>query len=134
VIVEITPRLRAQMKEKGVDWATPTLKKQIEGKWIKVTGWLLFDSMHFGEAENTNPGGSHNWRATCWEIHPITSLEVLDGPPRGTVEIHPDALRSFHRARAVEVKHSKEKRDALEERRKKIVADFDEEDLDEEPR
>jgi hypothetical protein len=84
VIVEVTPRLRALMKAKGIDWTTDALRdpeNAIKGKWVKVTGWMLFDSMHVPEAENTSPGGLKNWRATCWEIHPITSLKVLDGPP-----------------------------------------------------
>jgi hypothetical protein len=89
VIVEVTPRLRALLKQQGVDWSTATLQGQdpsnpgggIKGKWVEVTGWMMFDTMHVAEAENTNPGHPGNWRATCWEIHPITSIRVLSGPP-----------------------------------------------------
>ena len=131
VIVEVTPRLRAQMKEKSIDWGTRALKKQLEGKWVKFTGWMMFDSMHHGQAENTNPGGAGNWRATCWEIHPVTNIEVLAGPPRGTSEVHPDVLREFHRTQAAQLKRSKERRDKLEERRKKLLEGFEKEDLEE---
>ena len=75
VIVEVTPRLRKQMKDQGENWSTTALGGKIKGKWVEVTGWLLFDTMHVDGAENTNPGGDMNWRATCWEIHPITKIE-----------------------------------------------------------
>lgn len=81
VIVEVTPQWRQAMDAKGVDWNTATLRQQILGRWIMVTGWLLFDEEHANAAENTNPGGSKNWRATVWEIHPITNIQLLPGKP-----------------------------------------------------
>jgi hypothetical protein len=44
VIVEVTPRVRKQMKTHGVDWTTKTLHERLPGHWVKFTGWLLFDS------------------------------------------------------------------------------------------
>jgi hypothetical protein len=35
--------------------STATLKKQILHKRVMVTGWLFYDSMHEGNAANTNP-------------------------------------------------------------------------------
>jgi hypothetical protein len=81
VIVEVTPQWREQMAKNGVDWSTKTLRTKLLGRWIKVTGWLLFDEEHANAAENTNPGGAKNWRATVWEIHPITDLQVLPSKP-----------------------------------------------------
>jgi len=81
VVVEITPRWRAAMKDAHVDWSTTTLQHTIEGRWITVRGWLFFDSEHANDAENTHPGGASNWRATAWEVHPVTALTVLNGPP-----------------------------------------------------
>ena len=80
VIVEVTPRWRAARKGQGIDWSTATLQQTIERRWIKVRGWLLFDAEHKGEAENTHNGGNKNWRATAWEVHPITSLVVVPQP------------------------------------------------------
>jgi hypothetical protein len=77
VVVEITPRMRAIHP----DWTTPNLQQFILHHWIRIQGWLLLDAEHIREAENTNPGGASNWRATVWEIHPITNIEVLPGPP-----------------------------------------------------
>jgi hypothetical protein len=70
LIAELTrnfPQLRTK-------WTPDTLKNQFQGKRITVTGWMFFDPDHKNESENTNPGGHHNWRATAWEIHPITSI------------------------------------------------------------
>lgn len=78
VIVEVTPRVRKQMKEKGIDWSTDTLRKTLPGHRVAFTGWLLFDTEHKPQAENTNPGGKLNWRATCNEIHPVTTISILD--------------------------------------------------------
>jgi hypothetical protein len=80
LIVEVTPRWRHMMQEKGVDWTTRGLRTALLGRWVKVQGWLFFDSEHKNESENTNPGRARNWRATAWEIHPITSIEVVANP------------------------------------------------------
>lgn len=78
VIVEVTPRWRQKMASIA-DWSTDALKQQLLGKRVRITGWLFDDLEHKGESENTNPGGAKNWRATVWEIHPITAIEVLPG-------------------------------------------------------
>lgn len=80
VIVEVTPRMRKAMAEKGTDWTTNMLRSKFLGRWIKVQGWLLFDEEHADEAENTAPGRPRNWRQTAWEVHPITSIEVTERP------------------------------------------------------
>jgi len=80
VVVEVTPRLRAIMAANGNDWSTTTLRKQFRHKWVKVRGWMTFDSQHANAAENTNPGGANNWRATAWEIHPVTDIQRVSAP------------------------------------------------------
>ena len=80
VIVEVTPRWRAMMAANGVDWSTAALRRAYLGRWVRVTGWLLFDAEHANAAENTAPGRPRNWRATAWEIHPITAIEVVARP------------------------------------------------------
>jgi hypothetical protein len=80
MIVEITPRMRDIMEHRGIDWSTEILRDQLLGRWIEVEGWLLFDDEHELNAENTNPGHPRNWRATAWEIHPITSIKLIDRP------------------------------------------------------
>jgi hypothetical protein len=41
---------------------------------------MTFDSQHANAAENTNPGGANNWRATAWEIHPVTDIQIVAAP------------------------------------------------------
>jgi hypothetical protein len=80
IVAEVTPRMRAVMSANGTDWSTKTLRKQLRHKWVKVRGWMLFDSQHTNAAENTNPGGANNWRATAWEVHPVTDIQIVPVP------------------------------------------------------
>ena len=82
VIVEVTPRWRAAIARSGVDWETDALRQRLLGRCVKITGWLLFDREHRGESENTARAGANVWRATAWEIHPITRIETLASCPR----------------------------------------------------
>lgn len=77
MIVEVTPRFKKKMRDKGVDWSTNGLKKLFLNKWVRVRGWMLFDVEHLYSAFNTNENGDNLWRATCWEIHPVTSMDVV---------------------------------------------------------
>ena len=74
MIVEVTPRERALMAAKGKDWSTNNLGRTLVGHKITVVGWMMLDKEHCNASENTNPDGPHNWRATCWEIHPVSAL------------------------------------------------------------
>jgi hypothetical protein len=128
VIVEVTPRLRML---KGADWTTKALKKTFEGKWVEVTGWLMFDTMHIDGAENTNPGNESNWRATCWEIHPVTAIKTLDEAPAAAPTFQPKsfaALQQLHSSHVVG--HAKGKA-AIQKRNKSYLEKFDKEELEE---
>lgn len=82
LIVEVTPRWRAYRQAHGMDWSTPRLQQDLEGHWVRFTGWLFWDFSHADEAELSNPGGVDNWRATAWEIHPVTEIKVCPGSPQ----------------------------------------------------
>jgi hypothetical protein len=128
VIVEVTPRTRML---KGNAWTTAALKKQIKDKWVEVTGWLMFDTMHIDAAENTNPGGDMNWRATCWEVHPVTDIKVLDGPPPEAGEYQPNSLRASHRLHAAHVARAPGGKEAIQKRNKSYLSKFDKSELEE---
>jgi uncharacterized protein YraI len=82
VIVEVTPRWRAFMTQQGVTWwTTDSLRHRLKGHWVRFTGWLFWDFTHADEAELTHPGGANNWRATAWEVHPVTAIRVCPGSP-----------------------------------------------------
>lgn len=81
VIAEITPR-----EQKLHPQWTSSFISNLKGKHVRFTGWMLFDGMHSAESANTKnfpqQCGSLEvqeiWRATAWEIHPITAIEILD--------------------------------------------------------
>lgn len=77
VVLEVTPRLRDWAAERGMDWSEKTLQAQLVGHWCEFEGWLYFDAGHAEESENISAGKPDNWRATAWEIHPITKITVL---------------------------------------------------------
>ena len=81
VIVEVTPQWRLQVSADGIDWSTQTLRRSLLGRWVRITGWLFYDEEHANASTNTARPGAHVWRATAWEIHPITKIEVLPGRP-----------------------------------------------------
>jgi hypothetical protein len=72
VIVEITPAFKALHP----DWTTPNIKKKFLHQKVTVTGWMLADVEHAGNSFNTNPTGSHLWRDTIWELHPVTDIQL----------------------------------------------------------
>lgn len=82
VIAEITPPWRLRhAHDDTAEWSSQTIARDFRGKRVRITGWLFYDSVHQSGAENTDPGDqggeSPNWRATAWEIHPITSIEEI---------------------------------------------------------
>jgi len=67
IIVETTPRTRPlhHWQKSQLDHLVNTSTK------VRISGWLMYDFQHVGEI------GSH--RASVWEVHPITRIEVADG-------------------------------------------------------
>jgi len=95
LVFEVTPRIEATKqtlaqdfkvvnpqkgKQDGVpleEWSLERLKRELIGRRVRFEGWLLFDFSHAAESENTAPVRANNWRATAWELHPITKIEIL---------------------------------------------------------
>ena len=77
VVLEVTPRLRHWAEQQGMDWSEATLQAQLVGHWVEFEGWLYFDVGHAEESENVSPNNPDNWRATSWEIHPVTKITVI---------------------------------------------------------
>jgi len=74
VIFEITPRFESKLG------SFAEVRDQIEGKWVQFTGWLTYDYKHRANASNRRKKGNI-WRVTAWEVHPVTSFEIV-GPPQ----------------------------------------------------
>jgi hypothetical protein len=77
VVLEITPRLEAWAARQGWDWSAENVNRQLLGHRVYFEGWLFFDSNHAPESENTAPARPDNWRATAWELHPVTFFRVV---------------------------------------------------------
>lgn len=131
IIVEVTPRLRQQMAKRGIDWTTATLHRQLKRKWVEVGGWMLFDSMHVDAAENTNPGNPKNWRATCWEIHPVTNIKVLPGAPAAAKNFRPESFQALHALHAAHISRNPAGQAALAKQREAYLSKFDQKELEE---
>ncbi len=77
VVVEVTPNASEWTAQQGVDWSEQRLQAQLVGHWCEFEGWLYFDAGHAEESENIHPQRPDNWRATAWEIHPVTKITVI---------------------------------------------------------
>jgi len=74
--VEFTPRWEEKMHldASNYDAMLQKVKDNIEGKWMRFEGWMMYDYIHANQSESTAPGNSSNWRATPWEVQPSTDL------------------------------------------------------------
>ena len=52
--------------------------QKYKGHKVKIEGYLFFDEEHWQNAYNTNPNGTNLWRGTCWEIHPVFAITIID--------------------------------------------------------
>ena len=84
VVIEVTPNLREWAAERGWDWSEASLRTQLLGHFCEFEGWMYFDVGHAEESENTAPHNASNWRATAWEIHPVTKFTVVPGVAKST--------------------------------------------------
>lgn len=93
VVVEFTPRWekRFHFDDSNYDAMRKAVEDQLKGKRVKFSGWMLYDFVHENASQSTSPGNpvcpndgqQHsgcNWRATPWEVHPVTEYTVVTGP------------------------------------------------------
>ncbi len=78
-VAVITPRWRRLMAKNGFDWSTGAIRAKYLLQYVSIRGWLLFDFEAAAAALNTAPlAGASITRATAWEIHPVTGIELND--------------------------------------------------------
>jgi hypothetical protein len=73
VVVEMTPQYRADF---APAWTTEALKKLV-GRQVRVVGQLMADNEHNNTKDNCGlpAHGPSCWRASIWELHPVTSFQ-----------------------------------------------------------
>jgi hypothetical protein len=76
LVLEVTPALSDRARTEGHDWSARALQSLL-GRRVRFEGWLLFDWEHDEESENSRPERPGNWRATAWELHPITAITPM---------------------------------------------------------
>jgi hypothetical protein len=87
VIVEVTPRMRLKYAAQK-RWTSDAIQQDFKGQTVVVKGWLFYDTDHECGAQATRKDVKPDcagrdktvWRATAWEVHPITSIEVKPTP------------------------------------------------------
>ena len=90
VVVEFTPRWEKRFGFDDSDYSAmrQAVEDKIGGKWVKFEGHLLYDYFHENAAKTTRPNqptctgeeGGCNWRATAWEVHPVTKYTLVNAP------------------------------------------------------
>lgn len=77
IVAVITPRGRRIMAGNGVDWSTNAIQSAYTRHYVTIRGWLLFDTAAAGRSLNSAALAKNAiTRATAWEIHPVTSIEL----------------------------------------------------------
>jgi hypothetical protein len=73
VVVEMTPQYRGDL---APEWTIEALKKVL-GKQVRVVGQLMADNEHNDPKDNCGLAGhgASCWRASIWELHPVTSFQ-----------------------------------------------------------
>ncbi len=91
VVVEFTPRWEKKFGFDDSDYEAmrQLVENKLKDKWVKFEGWMLFDYIHENASQSTAPGNpicvtegqqNCNWRATPWEVHPVTAYTVVSAP------------------------------------------------------
>lgn len=75
----VSPQWRQAVAADRVDWSTGALRAHYLQRWVILRGWLLFNFEGTGTSLHTAAmPGPDITRATAWEIHPVTSIELQE--------------------------------------------------------
>ena len=85
---QFTPRWEKKFgfDDSNYDAMRQLIESQLKGKRVKFSGWMLYDFIHENAAQSTRPNQpvcanfgdkNCNWRATPWEVHPVTAYEIV---------------------------------------------------------
>jgi hypothetical protein len=79
LIAVITPQWRRIMANNRIDWSLGGIRAKYLQQAVTIRGWLLYNFETAASAVNTaGLAGPSVTRATAWEIHPVTGIELND--------------------------------------------------------
>ena len=79
VYAVVSPQWRQAVTADRVDWSTGALRAHYLQRWVVLRGWMLFNFEAAGTSLHTvGLSGPELQRATAWEIHPVTSIELQE--------------------------------------------------------
>ena len=78
LVAEMSPRIKQLAAVIGYPWNSIKALSSLVGKKVRLEGWLLDDFVH--RKDSLIDGGNRKkiQRGSCWEVHPITAIHVLD--------------------------------------------------------
>lgn len=101
VVVEFTPRWQKKFGLNDSDYQKmlKSVRADIGHKWVRFEGWMLYDDFHENQSKSIKPklptcpndGKIHqgcNWRATPWEVHPVTNTQSFPGHEDSAVRFY----------------------------------------------
>jgi len=77
VVLEMTPYYREQFHPA---WTLGKVQSVI-GRQVRLTGQLMIDNVHHKPADDcglADADSSKCWRASTWEVHPVTNFQVCN--------------------------------------------------------
>ncbi len=69
VVAEVTPHFQPPKTGWSYEVLLGLCQRQVR---VRISGWLLHDYQHVEDVGD--------WRASAWEIHPVTNIEAEDAP------------------------------------------------------
>ena len=67
IVTEVTPHFQPPKTDWSYEALIDLCQRQVR---VRISGWLMHDYAHIKDVGN--------WRASAWEIHPVTNIEVQD--------------------------------------------------------
>jgi len=67
IVTEVTPHFQPPKTKWSYEVLVDLCRRQVR---VRISGWLPHDYQHIRDVGD--------WRATVWEIHPVTNIEQWD--------------------------------------------------------
>ena len=65
-------------KQLHPEWNAKYFNTHYKGHKVQITGWMMYDFEHTNVSYESNHNASTIQRKTVWEVHPITTVKVIN--------------------------------------------------------